>query len=187
MTGDVDREAVATGSPYPGITPAPGSMSGTSSGVAGLPVHRTGVMPWVLRLAGLNALANGVGFGAFSVPAAWHLTHEHAVWYASGNPTYGHGPFEDHGLGTTVPLLMAFFGSCLVLALGGALLLFPRSSGVVVTVAGIISCAPFWWGFDLPLAWVNAAVITALLALSSLVWLLRLLDQTVRRRPDAGG
>lgn len=168
------------------ITLAPQSASGTSSAVALLPVHRTGVIAWVLRLAGLNALINGVGFGAFSIPAAWHLAHEHAVWYAYGNPTYGHGPFEDNMLGTTVPLLMAFFGSCLVLAVGGALLLVPRSSGIVVTVMGMISCAPFWWGFDLPLAWVNAAVITALLTLGSLAWLLMMLDQTLRLQPDSG-
>ncbi len=151
-------------SPYPMNTPASGSASRALSAVAALPVHRTDVVTRVLRLAGLNALVNGLGFGAFSLPGAWHLAHEHAVWIANGKPTYGYGPFEDHGLSTTVPLLMAFFGSCLVLALGGALLLIPRSNGIVVTLAGLISCAPFWWGFDLPLAWVNAAVITSLLA-----------------------
>jgi hypothetical protein len=27
-------------------------------------------------------------------------------------------------------------------------------------------CAPFWWGFDLPFAWFNAAIVLVLLALA---------------------
>lgn len=131
-----------------------------------------GVVAWTLRLAGLNALLNGVGFGAFTLPAAWRLAHDGMVWRAFGMPTYGHGPFEDHGLETTVPLLLVFLGACVVLATGGALLLVPRVSGVVVTISGMVVCAPFWWGFDLPLAWVNAALTLGLLAVASALWLL---------------
>ena len=120
----------------------------------------------MLRLAGLSALVNGAGFGAFDVPAMWHRAHHHTVWYAFGLPTYGNGPFEAHGFAVTVPVLMAFFGACLVLAIGGALLLVPRSIGVVFTLAGIVMCAPFWWGFNLPYAWLNAATILALLAMA---------------------
>jgi hypothetical protein len=87
---------------------------------------------------------------------------------AQGNPTYGHGPFDAHGIHTSVPLLAAFLGSCVVLAIGGGLLLVPRSIGVVATLAGVVVCAPFWWGFDLPLAWPNAATVLLLLALCPL-------------------
>jgi hypothetical protein len=66
-------------------------------------------------------------------------------------------------------LLLAFFGACLVLAVRGALLVVQRSIGVVLTLAGMVMCAPFWWGFNLPLAWVNAAVIMILFALASVV------------------
>lgn len=122
---------------------------------------------WALRLAGLSAVVNGVGFGAFDVPAIWHLAHDHEIWNAMGNPTYGNGPFEDHGITVTVPVLLAFLGACLVLTVGGALLLVPRANGVVVTVAGIVMCAPFWWGFDLPFAWFNATIVIVLLLLAA--------------------
>ncbi len=51
---------------------------------------------WALRLAGVCALVNGAGFGAFDIPAILHLARDQEVWYALGNPTYGHGPFEAH-------------------------------------------------------------------------------------------
>ena len=111
----------------------------------------------MLRFAGLSAFVNGVGFGAFDLPAMWHLSHEHTVWHAGGNPTYGDGPFEAHGMSVTVPVLLAFFGTCLVLAIGGILLMVPRPVGVGFTLAGIVMCAPFWWGFNLPFARFNAA------------------------------
>ena len=120
---------------------------------------------WALRLAGLNALVNAAGFGAFDVLATWHFARDHEVWYALENPTYGYGPFYDHGLDTTVPLLLAFLGACVVLATGGGLLLALRPVGVVTTLAGIVICAPFWWGFDLPFAWINAATLLVLLSL----------------------
>ena len=121
---------------------------------------------WAMRLAGLNVLVNAMGFGAFDVLATWHFAHDHEVWYALGNPTYGYGPFFDHGIVTTVPLLLAFLGACVVLAIGGGLLLAPRPVGALITLAGIVMCAPFWWGFNLPFAWLNAATVLVLLALA---------------------
>jgi hypothetical protein len=121
---------------------------------------------WALRLAGLCAFVNGAGFGGFDIPAIWHLAHDHQVWSAGGTPTYGGGPFEAHGFTVTVPVLVAFLGSCLVLTIGGALLLVPRTTGVVITVAGLLMCAPFWWGFDLPFAWFSMATVLILLAVA---------------------
>lgn len=126
----------------------------------------TAPVTWTLRLAGLSAVINGVGFGAFDVPAIWHRARFGTVWIALGEPTYGHGPFEDHGVSVTVPLLAAFLVACLVLTLGGLLLVIPRSTGVVVTLAGIVACAPFWWGFNLPGGWTMAAATVVLLALA---------------------
>lgn len=152
---------------------------------AGLLPGDSSMRTWALRLAGLNALVNGIGFGAFDVPAMWHFAHDHRVWYAppSGLPTYGDGPFAAHGIDTSVPLLAAFLGSCVVLAVGGGLLLVPRSIGVVTTLAGIVFCAPFWWGFDLPFAWLNAATVLVLLALAASSSLLG----SFHRAPDATG
>ena len=149
-------------------------------------VHPTSTVTAALRLAGLCAVVNGAGFGAFDVPAIWHLARDHQVWYASGNPTYGNGPFEAHGIAVTVPVLLAFLGTCLVLAIGGALLLVPRTTGVVVTLAGIVMCAPFWWGFALPYAWFSAATVLVLLAMA---WAAQVLSPTgpdSRPGPDRG-
>ena len=134
--------------------------------------HLSGSATWARRLAGSCALVNGVGFGGFDVPAMWHLAHDHQIWQADGNPTYGNGPFEAHGFSVTVLVQLAFFGACLVLAVGGALLLVPRTAGVVVTVAGLLMCAPFWWGFDLPFAWFSAVTILALIAVAGVAQLL---------------
>jgi hypothetical protein len=163
------------------------SSGSPSAGAATAPVHRNGLIVWTLRLVGLHALVNGSGFGALTIPAAWHLAHDRMVWNAFGMPTYGNRRFEDLGINTTVPLLLAFFGACLVLAVGGALLLVPRSIGVVLTLAGMVMCAPFWWGFNLPLAWVNAAVIMVLFALASVARVLMLLGPTLRRPASSRG
>jgi hypothetical protein len=45
------------------------------------------------------------------------------------------------------------------------LLFWPRTSGIAVSAVGMLACAPFWWGFDLPLAWRNAAFVTTFLVL----------------------
>lgn len=148
--------------------------------------HLAASCAWALRLAGVCAVVNGAGFGAFDIPAIWHLARDHEVWYAYGNPTYGNGPFQAHGITVTVPVLLAFFGSCLVLAIGGALLLVPRMTGVVVTLAGIIMCAPFWWGFDLPFAWFSATTVLVLLALAQAAQMRTRTGPTSRGGPDCG-
>ncbi len=153
---------------------------------ASSPAHLTTSAAWALRVAGLCALVNGVGFGAFDIPAIWHLAQEHQVWIALGNPTYGNGPFETHGISVSVPVLLAFFGSCLVLAFGGALLLLPRTIGVVFTGAGIVMCAPFWWGFDLPFAWLSALTILALLAIAGAAHIATRTGPVPRRGPGPG-
>jgi hypothetical protein len=157
---------------------------GAHVSTAATPAHLTASAAWALRLAGLCALVNSVGFGAFDIPAIWHLAHDHQIWNALGNPTYGNGPFEAHGITVTVPVLVAFFGSCLVLAIGGALLLVPRTIGVVVTAAGIVMCAPFWWGFDLPFAWLSAVTILVLLAITGAAQMATRTGPASRRGPD---
>ncbi len=120
---------------------------------------------WCLRGAGASAVINGLGFGGFTIPAIWSVASGHGVLYAYGNPTYGYGPLHRLGVPTTVPLLAAFLIACTVLAAGGVLLLWPRTSGILVSLIGILMCAPFWWGFDLPLAWPNAALVITLIAI----------------------
>ena len=125
---------------------------------------------WCLRVAGAGALVNSLGFGGFTIPAIWSVASGNGVLYAHGNPTYGYRPLDRLGVPTTVPLLVAFLIACTVLAAGGVLLLWPRTSGILVSLIGILVCAPFWWGFDLPLAWPNAAHVIILIAIG---WTLR--------------
>ena len=120
---------------------------------------------WCLRIAGANAAVNGLGFGAYALPAAWHLAHGSTPEEALGS-SYDSSPFATHDFTMTAPVLVAFLVSCLLLALGGCLLIVPQTVGVVLTLAGLVMCAPFWWGFDLPFAWFNAATVLVLLALA---------------------
>ena len=55
-----------------------------------------------------------------------------------------------------MPLLAGFLAACAVQVGGGVLLLWPRPLGIVVSVVGILLGAPFWWGFNLPFAWLDA-------------------------------
>jgi hypothetical protein len=126
----------------------------------------TPLAAWCLRIAGANGIVNGLGFGGFAIPAIVSVGQGHGIIYTFGNPTYGNGPFERIGMPTTVPLLAGFLAACVVQAVGGGLLLWPRRSGIVVLLVGMLLSATFWWGFDLPLAWLNAAVRLTLLVLA---------------------
>ncbi len=131
--------------------------------------HVTGWAGWCLRLAGASGIVNGLGFGGFTIPAMVSIGQGRGILYTFGNPTYGNGPFDRIGIPTSVPLLAGFLAACLVQVLGGVLLLVPRRSGIAVTFAGLLLGAPFWWGFDLPLAWLNAAMVVGFLMLALLV------------------
>jgi hypothetical protein len=112
---------------------------------------------WYLRFVGANVIVSGLGFGVFTIPAIVSVSQGHGILDTFGNPTYGDGPFEQAGIQTTVPLLAAFLAACVVQVIGGVLLLRPRPLGIAVCLAGMLFSAPFWWGFDLPLAWFNAS------------------------------
>ena len=126
----------------------------------------TPLAAWCLRIAGASCIINGLGFGGFAIPAIVSVGQGHGIIYAFGNPTYGNGPFEQIGVPTTVPLLAGFLAACVVQVVGGSLLLRPRPSGIVVSVVGMLLSATFWWGFNLPLAWINAACVLTFLVLA---------------------
>jgi hypothetical protein len=128
------------------------------------PVSRMrNVSKWCLQIAGASALLNGLGFGGFAVPAVWSIARGHGVLFTFDQPTYGDGPMDRTGIPTTVPLLATFFAVCAVQVVGGVLLLWPRRPWTLVSVVGMLLCAPFWWGFDLPFAWLNALVVATFL------------------------
>ena len=93
---------------------------------------------WCLRIAGASGIVNGLGFGGFAIPAIVSVGQGHGIIYTFGNPTYGNGPFERIGVPTTVPLLAGFLAACVVQVVGGGLLLWPRRSGIVVSVVGML-------------------------------------------------
>lgn len=80
-----------------------------------------------------------------------------------------------------MPLLAGFLAACVVQVVSGVLLLWPRPSGIVVSIVGILLGAPFWWGFNLPFAWLNAAVVLTFLILPWTV------QKDPSRRPSGGG
>jgi len=53
---------------------------------------------------------------------------------------------------------------------GGVLLIWLRPAGFVVLPVGMLLSAIFWWGFDLPLAWRNAATVLPLLVAAWMVY-----------------
>lgn len=55
-----------------------------------------------LRLASVLLWINGVGFGVFTLPAIRNLLAGRDVPLVFGFKAYGGGPFERHGLPTTV-------------------------------------------------------------------------------------
>ena len=126
----------------------------------------TPMAAWCLRIAGASGIVNGLGFGGFAIPAIVSVGQGHGIICTFGNSTYGNGPFERIGVPTTVPLLAGFLAACVVQVAGGVLLLWPRLSGVVVSVVGILLGATFWWGFNLPFAWLNAATVLIFLVLA---------------------
>jgi hypothetical protein len=67
-------------------------------------------------------------------------------------------------------LLAGFLAACLVQLAGGVLLICLRPSGFVVLRSGMLLSAIFWWGFDLPLAWLNAATVLPFLVVAWAVY-----------------
>jgi len=88
------------------------------------------------------------------------------VWTFLGFPTYGEGPFEDAGIDTTVPLLVAFLLVCLAELLAGTLLWLRRRAGAVLALCLLPLEFAFWIGFALPLGPVVAIARTALILMA---------------------
>ena len=130
----------------------------------------TGPAAWFIRFVGVNGVIGPLGFGGFTIPAIISVAQGRGIIDVWGNPTYGDGPFERIGVPTTVPLLAGFLAACLVQLVGAGLLIGLRPSGFIVMPAGMLLSAIFWWGFDLPLAWLGAGPDLAFLAAAWLVY-----------------
>ena len=83
-----------------------------------------------------------------------------------GFPAYGRGPFERHGISTTVPLLVGFLLVCILECVAGWMLWSGNRAGAILAMALLPFGAIYWWGFALPIPWIIAVVRTVLIALS---------------------
>jgi hypothetical protein len=113
-------------------------------------------MSWIL----------GLGFGIPGVIGMVKLARTGEIWTLMGFPTYGHGPFERLGLGTSVPLLAAFVAVCAAELVTGTMLWIDAPGAVAVTWVLLPFELAFWIGFALPFGPVLAVIRTALILLA---------------------
>ena len=116
-----------------------------------------------VRAAAALCWVNAVGFGVFTIPAIARVRVGKDLPIVMGFPAYGRGPFEAHGVKSTVPLLAGFLVVCIVEGVAGWLLWRGRRSGAIVAIGVLPAGAVYWWGFALPIPPVFALVRTALI------------------------
>lgn len=104
----------------------------------------------MMRVAAVCSWILSLGFGLPCVYAIWYFAEYGAVWTFLGYPTYGHGPFEDIGLRTSVPLLSVFLLVCVAECVAGWLLWRRRPAGPRLALALLPLEFAFWIGFALP-------------------------------------
>lgn len=114
------------------------------------PTNRSKRVSRLRRVAALSSLISGFGFGIPGLIGTMHFVKTGEVWHFIGFPTYGGGPFERLGLGTSVPLLSAFVAVCASeIALGTLLWKRWRSAKALSYTLFPIELT-FWIGFALP-------------------------------------
>jgi hypothetical protein len=95
----------------------------------------------MLRGAAAMSWLLGLGFGIPGVIGMVHLARTGEIWTLMGFPTYGHGPFERVGLGTSVTLLAAFVAVCAAELVTGTML-WTGASGAVATTWALLPFGP---------------------------------------------
>ncbi len=83
-----------------------------------------------------------------------------------GFPAYGNGPFEHHGLPTTIPLVAGFLLVCIAEIVAGGLLWNGHRAGAILAFALLPFGVVYWWGFALPFPPVFAVARTVLIVLA---------------------
>lgn len=106
----------------------------------------------MIRIAAVLLWVNAIGFGVFCFPAIRNLLAGRDIPYVMGFPAYGHGPFERHGIRTTVPLLLGFLAVCTLEGVAAWLLWSGSRSGAILALTTVPFGAIYWWGFALPYA-----------------------------------
>ncbi len=121
----------------------------------------------MLRTAAVLCWLLAAGFGLPDIPAIAHVARGDGVWYFMGFPTYGHGPFEQIGLPTTVPLLVAFLLVAVAEVVAGVLLWNGRRAGSVLANVLLPVELVFWIGFALPFGPILGLLRTLLIILAA--------------------
>jgi hypothetical protein len=103
-----------------------------------------------LRIAAVLNVLNGLGFGVFIPFSIARLVQRNEILRVMGLPTYGEGPFQQHGLETTVPLLTGFLLVNLLLVVSGILVWNGQRFGAILGLITLVPGAVYWWGFALP-------------------------------------
>ena len=104
-----------------------------------------------MKLAAVLSVFLGLCFGLPGAYAIRYFSTTGEVWTFLGFPTYGGGPFEEIGIRTTVPLLVAFLIVCGLELVTGWFLWRGLRTGAVLAVALLPFELAFWIGFALPL------------------------------------
>ena len=117
----------------------------------------------MIRAAAILCWINAVGFGVFTIPAIARVAAGKDMPYVMGFPAYGRGPFEAHGINSTVPLLVGFLVVCVLEGVAGWLLWGGHQSGAILAFVLLPFGAVYWWGFALPFAPILAVARTVLI------------------------
>ena len=117
-----------------------------------------------IRVAALLLWINAAGFGIPCLVCIRSLASGQGVPLIMGFPAYGGGPFESHGIQSTIPLVVGFLLVCVLEAVAGWLLWGGHRSGAILAIALLPFGAVYWWGFALPFPPVFAIARTALIA-----------------------
>jgi hypothetical protein len=121
----------------------------------------------MLRAAAALSWLLAAGFGLPDIPAIANVARGGGVWYFMGFPTYGHGPFEQIGIPTTVPLLVAFLLVAVAEMVAGVLLWNGRRAGSVLANVLLPIELVFWIGFALPFGPIIGLARTVLIVLAA--------------------
>lgn len=119
-----------------------------------------------IRLASILLWFTAIGFGLPCLLAIRNLLSGRDIPFIMGFPAYGGGPFERHGLHTTMPLLAGFLLVCILEGFAGWLLWEGQRSGAILALVLLPAGAVYWWGFALPIPPIFAVVRTILIVLN---------------------
>jgi hypothetical protein len=103
-----------------------------------------------IRVAAVLFIFNGVGFGLPVLPAVRNLIQHRDLPMIFGFRAYGGGFFEQRGIMTTIPLLIAFLVVNILEVVAGGLLWTGARSGAILGFALLPVGGIFWLGFALP-------------------------------------